>query len=115
MILNLDKLQPSSGPRLDRESGLAAGEVLRDQADQLRVGLAVHRRRLELRDPMTRRSWLVPAFGFTFTSMISGFWDMAMDLFPSIISRLTHAPRIGTNARFSGAVAKLWASAARQS
>lgn len=52
--LNLDELQPPSAPRLDGDSGLAAGEVLGDQANQLRVGLAIHRQRLDLREPLAR-------------------------------------------------------------
>ena len=54
MILNIDKLQPRSASCLDGDSCLAAAEVLRDQVNQFRVGLAIHRRRLELRDPLTR-------------------------------------------------------------
>lgn len=52
--LDLNELQPSSGARLDRDSGLAPTEVLRNQANQLRVGLAIHRQRLELRETLAR-------------------------------------------------------------
>jgi hypothetical protein len=46
-----DKLQASGRSGFDEDRGLAALEVLRDQRDQFRVRLAVHRRRLQLRHP----------------------------------------------------------------
>lgn len=56
--LDPDKFHSAGGTALDGNGGLRASKAIRDQGEQLPVGLAIHRRRLKPRLPQAALQFL---------------------------------------------------------